>query len=135
MTAFRATVAFVLGPDLGEGLVWNALTMMPTLASDEPVRQLVDRTLFRHSTTRAARCLSRCVRAVGSRRYGPWRPDRATRRPSPSQSLLLTRHTADGVAGTHAWEVQDPQASHSRMEGYPATVDTHICRPVVGLRV
>ena len=43
LKAFRATVAFRLGPSLGEGLVWNARTTLPTLASDEPVRQLADR--------------------------------------------------------------------------------------------
>ena len=43
MKAFRATVAFRKGLGFGEGLVWNARTTLPTLASDEPVRQLTDR--------------------------------------------------------------------------------------------
>ena len=36
--AFRATVAFRLGPGIGEALGWNARTTLPTLASVEPVR-------------------------------------------------------------------------------------------------
>ena len=43
MKAFRATVAFCLGPGLVESIVWNTRTTMHTLASDEPVRQLADR--------------------------------------------------------------------------------------------
>ena len=40
ITAFRATVADRLGPGLGVCLVWNGRAVLPTLATDEPIRQL-----------------------------------------------------------------------------------------------
>ena len=46
MTACRATVAFRLprlGPGIGLGLSWNARAAMPTLVTEEPVRQLAVR--------------------------------------------------------------------------------------------
>ena len=41
--AFRTTVVFRLGSGGGEGVLWNNRTLMPTLLTDQPVRELAAR--------------------------------------------------------------------------------------------
>ena len=80
--AFRTTVVFRLGSGAGEGVRWNNRTLMPTLLTDQPVRELAARMGWATEgwfyDERRAVTLERCE--------GRWRP--------ALEGLVLTRDGA-----------------------------------------